>query len=101
VRVGRAGSVVLTASSGTVEADAVGAAQVRAGSGSVTVGLTEAGPVDIDAHSGSVQVTVPPGARPTTDLRASSGTVRCDCEPGNDGLIQVRARSGAITVTDR
>jgi len=101
VRVIHAGSIDLTAASGSVEADAVGDAQVHAGSGSVTLGLTEVGSVAIDAHSGSVDVTVPAGCRPRTDLRATSGSVRCDCETGNDGLIQVTARSGAITVTER
>jgi hypothetical protein len=63
--------------------------------------VTEPAPVDIDAHSGSVTVTVPPGVRPELDLHTLSGAVRCDCEPGHDGSIRVTARSGRISVRER
>ncbi len=101
IRVGRAGSADLAAASGSVEVGAVGAARVRAGSGQVTLGLTEAAPVDIEAHSGSVTVTVPAGLRPELDLHSMSGAVRCDCESGTDSSIRVTARSGQIAVLTR
>ena len=101
LHVQHAGSVELAAASGSVEADDVGAATVRAGSGSVAVGLFEAGAVVVEAHSGSVDVTVPPGVHPATQLRAKSGSVRCECDEGADGSIKVTTHSGSISVTAR
>jgi hypothetical protein len=101
LRVQHAGSVELAAASGRVEAADVGAAKVRAGSGSVAVGLFEAGPVVVEAHSGSVDVTVPAGVHPATQLRAKSGSVRCECDEGADGSITVTTHSGSISVTAR
>ena len=57
--------------------------------------------MEIEAHSGSVTVTVPPGLRPALDLHTMSGAVRCDCEPGTDGSLRVTARSGRISVHER
>ena len=74
---------------------------VRAGSGSVRVGLTRAGNLTVESHSGSVDVSVPSGVHPEVDLRAKSGSVRCDCDEGTDGAIHVKAGSGSITVTER
>jgi DUF4097 and DUF4098 domain-containing protein YvlB len=86
--------------SGTVIARHVTGARVKAGSGSVEVGLTEAGDVDVQAHSGSVYVTVPAGCCPTTDLTTGSGTVQCDCDTGSDGRVRVVAGSGKIVVSE-
>ena len=87
---GRAGSGELVAASGRIEVDAIGAVRVRMGSGKVTIGLTEAAPVDVETHSGSVTLNVPTGLRPALELDTASGQVRCDCEPGSDGVIRVR-----------
>ncbi len=100
VKVGRAGDAELVSGSGTVVARNVSGARVKAGSGSVEVGLTEAGDVDVQAHSGSVRVTVPAGCCPTTDLTTGSGTVRCDCDTGSDGRVRVVAGSGQIVVSE-
>jgi len=99
--VGRAGDAELVTTSGSVEADSVTGAQVKAGSGSVELGLAQAGAVDVKAHSGSVTISVPPGLQPATSLRSSSGKVRCDCEEGDDGEIRVRVGSGSISVVER
>jgi DUF4097 and DUF4098 domain-containing protein YvlB len=101
IRVGRAGSVDLVAASGSVEAGAVGAATVRVGSGSVDLGIVALDRVDVEAHSGSVDITLPRGSHPATDLHAASGAVRCDCRPGDDGAVRVTTGSGSITVTER
>jgi len=101
LRVGRAGSGELVAASGRVDVDAIGAVRVRMGSGKVTIGLTEAAPVDVETHSGSVILNVPTGLRPALELDTASGQVRCDCEPGSDGVIRVRTRSGSISVIER
>ncbi len=102
VRIDEAGSVDVAAASGSVEAGAVGAASIRAGSGKVTVGLARGGgDVSVEVHSGSVEITVPPGVRPACDLVSRSGAVRGDCEPGDDGRIRVRTGSGTVTVRSR
>jgi len=101
IRVGRAESGELVTASGSVTVDAIGAVHVRVGSGTVTIGLTEAAAVQVETHSGSVTVNVPAGLRPALELRAVSGQVRCDCEPGSDGAIRVMTRSGQISVLER
>jgi len=74
---------------------------VRAGSGSVTLGVTDVDTVDVEAHSGSVAIAVPDGSHPATELHAGSGSVRCDCIPGTDGALRVATRSGSISVVER
>jgi len=101
VRVGRAGDADLATDSGSVEADLVSGAHVKTGSGSVELGLAQAGGVDVKAHSGSVTISVPPGLRPATSLRSSSGSVRCDCDEGDEGEIMVKVGSGSIAVVER
>lgn len=101
VRVGRAGEAELVTGSGSVEAELVTGAHIKSGSGSVEVGLAQAGGVDVKAHSGSVTVSVPAGLRPATSLRASSGKVRCDCVEGDEGEIRVKVGSGSIAVVER
>ena len=101
LRVGRADSGELVAASGSVEVEAIRAVRVRMGSGSVTIGLTEAPSVDIEGHSASVTLNVTAGSHPALELRTASGQVRCDCEPGSDGSIRVRTRSGQISVLER
>jgi DUF4097 and DUF4098 domain-containing protein YvlB len=100
IRVGEAGDAELATGSGRITADLVDAAAVKAGSGSVDVGLRAAGKVGVLAHSGSVTVKVPSGLRPTTHLKARSGHVVCDCEEGNDGEISVTTNSGSISITE-
>jgi DUF4097 and DUF4098 domain-containing protein YvlB len=100
VRVGSAETADLVTASGSVVADRVCGARVKAGSGSVDVGLTRAGDVDVQAHSGSVTITVPRGVHPATRLKAKSGQVRCDFEPGTDGEVAVVTGSGRIVLTE-
>jgi DUF4097 and DUF4098 domain-containing protein YvlB len=100
LRVERSRSADLATESGSVVAAAVEGASVRTASGSVTLGLEAPGDVRIEAHSGSITVTVPPGSRPETRLRAG-GSVRCDCEVGSDFRLDLHAGSGSITVTER
>lgn len=101
VSITQAGSVEVAAASGNVEADAVGDASIRAGSGKVTVGLTRPGDVAIEVHSGSVDVTLPAGVCPACDLASHSGRVNREFEPGDDGSIRVRTGSGTVTVRNR
>jgi DUF4097 and DUF4098 domain-containing protein YvlB len=99
LKVGRAGAVDLSTASGNVDASSVGQGSVWTASGNVTVGLTEAGDVRAETHSGSIKVRVPKGSRPDARLEAS-GTIRCDCEVGSDFRLELRAGSGNITVTE-
>jgi DUF4097 and DUF4098 domain-containing protein YvlB len=101
VRVGQAHTVDLMTASGSVDAETVDTATVRAGSGEVRLGVAEVDAVDVDAHSGSVEITIPAGVRPAVDLLAGSGSVRCDCTPGDHGSLRVRTRSGDVSVIER
>lgn len=99
VRIGSAGSIDVTVASGGLEADAVGDALVRAGSGRVHLGLVRAGSVDVTTVSGRVSVSVPPGVAPDLQLLSRSGRVAVDVEPGADGSLVVETSSGSITVS--
>ena len=85
--IGSAGSVDVTVTSGRLEVDAVGDAQVHAVSGRVVLGLVRAGSVDVSTMSGRVSVSVPVGVQPDLRLASRSGRVQSDVLPGTDGRV--------------
>jgi DUF4097 and DUF4098 domain-containing protein YvlB len=101
IHVGRAESADLATGSGSVEAELVGAAVIRSGSGDVDVGMSGPGRLDVKAHSGSVTISVPSGVRPAAVLKSASGAVHCNLPMGHDGELRVRTLSGSISVEER
>ena len=98
VRIGSAASIDVTLASGGLDADAVGDALVRAGSGRVNLDLVRAGSVDVSTVSGRVRVSVPPGVAPDLQLVSRSGRVSAEVEDGADGRVVIETSSGSIKV---
>lgn len=93
-------SVEVTASSGGVSGkDLRGSTVIHGSSGNIDLELTRAADVRVDAHSGNVTLTVPPGAY-RVQTSAKSGSVKVDVttDPGAANLLNVTTRSGDITV---
>ncbi len=101
VRIDRAGRAHVASVSGRVEATDVQAADVRTVSGRVALVPAAGARVHVHSLSGTVEVTVPPGCRPTTRLHSLSGRISCDLPTGTDGVVDVRTGSGRINVTQR
>src|SRR5262245_19897509 len=86
VRVGRAaGDVRISNRSGRIEVDeAQGAVALKTVSGSIEAHVTGRADARVEAVSGSITVTVPPGTRPSIQYRSLSGKRRTKVEEGDD-----------------
>jgi hypothetical protein len=107
---GRLGAVRATTLSGSIDVEDVASADLRAMSGTITVGkcdgpcrvktksgsthVTSAGSVDIHIGSGRVRIDHVAGA---VTVRAVSGSVTL--EAGGDGPIEIETMSGSIAVS--
>jgi len=98
VEVDAAGTIDAAVKSGKVTVDQVGGGRIYAASGSVSIGSTGAGDLEVRVMSGSVRIDVPRDARPDVRARARSGRVTCDCEPGDDFVVDVATASGSVVV---
>ena len=99
IRIRSAAAIDVTLSSGRLEAEAIGDAQVRSGSGRVSLGLERPG-------SGKVSSLSRPGHRDVgrrgatrVHLVSRSGRVRSEVDAGTDGNLSIESLSGAIKVT--
>jgi len=99
IRIRSAAAIDVTLSSGRLEAEAIGDAQVRSGSGRVSLGLERPGSVEVSSLSGRVTVTLAAGVRPALHLVSRSGRVRSEVDAGTDGNLSIESLSGAIKVT--
>ena len=87
---GRLGTVRATTLSGSIDVEATAAADLRAMSGTITVGKCD-GSCRIKTKSGSIQV----GSAGSVDVHIGSGRVRIDHVAG---AVSVRAVSGSVTL---
>lgn len=100
VHVGRAGGDLRVANlSGRVEVeDARAGVSLKTVSGSIEVHVTGREPVKVESVSGSIEITLPPGVRPSVRHRSVSGKRKVEPDEGDDLEITARSVSGAITI---
>lgn len=92
---GHLAAAKIDASSGSVNLESVGRAQIQTASGSVRIGtVTEW--ADISAASGSVKVTQHSGQH--ARVRAASGSVTFTIAADASGSVDVHAASGSVTL---
>jgi DUF4097 and DUF4098 domain-containing protein YvlB len=87
---GRLGKVRATTLSGSIDVEEAAAADLRAMSGTITVGKCD-GPCRIKTKSGSTHV----GSADSVDIHIGSGRVRIDRVAGS---VSVRAVSGSVAL---
>jgi DUF4097 and DUF4098 domain-containing protein YvlB len=98
VTVDDAGDVDISTKSSSIRVGRAAGGKVHSVSGSIELGATGVGDLEVRSISGSVKVTLPEGARPRFRLRSVSGKIRCDCDEGDDGNISIATTSGSIQV---
>jgi DUF4097 and DUF4098 domain-containing protein YvlB len=98
VKVGEAGDVDISTKSSSIRVGRAAGGRVHSVSGSITLGATGAGELDVRSISGSVTVTLLADVQPRFHLRSVSGHIRCDCEEGDDAGISIATTSGSIRV---
>jgi len=98
VTVDDAGEVDISTKSSSIRVGHTEGGKVHSVSGSITLGATGLGDLDVRSISGSVKVTLPEGVQPRFRLRSVSGNVRCDFDEGDDGSISIATTSGSIQV---
>ena len=98
VTVDDAGDVDISTKSSSIRVGRAAGGKVHSVSGSIELGATGVGDLEVRSISGSVKVILPEGARPRFRLRSVSGKIRCDCDEGDDGNISIATTSGSIQV---
>jgi DUF4097 and DUF4098 domain-containing protein YvlB len=102
IRVERCGGrCSLGTKSGSIRVGRVGG-DIKAStiSGSLQVGTDGLGAVNLKAVSGSMTVNIPPEKKPRVQMKSLSGKLKCECEQGSDFEIKGSSISGSLLVKE-